>query len=174
MPNKSGPQLLAENDDENKRWLAELEARRATVSAELTVLRDRLESAEKAAALESKRLESQRAQQVAVLYDLELYTEQLGAKSPSAAALMSPKRSPRQTKTAMMAAVWAINGMKKGAAKSFVDSIKDAAAEIPSKSPTSPTRDSPIFAQQEYLRAQEQTIEDNDPLYNPDMTPKPK
>ena len=111
---------------------------------------------------------------MAVLYDLELYTEQLGAKSPSAAALMSPKRSPRQTKTAMMAAVWAINGMKKGAAKSFVDSIKDAAAEIPSKSPTSPTRDSPIFAQQEYLRAQEQTIEDNDPLYNPDMTPKPK
>ena len=174
-PIKTGPQLLAENDDENKRWLAELEARRATVSAELAVLRDRLEAAEKAAALESKRLESQRAQQVAVLYDLELYTEQLGAKSPSAAALMSPKRSPRQTKTAMLAAVWAINGMKKGAAKSFVDSIKDASAETSSKSPTLPTRgDSPIFAQQEYLRAQEQTIEDNDPLYNPDMTPKPK
>ena len=65
--------------------------------------------------------------------------------------------------------------MKKGAAKSFVDSIKDASAETSSKSPTLPTRgDSPIFAQQEYLRAQEQTIEDNDPLYNPDMTPKPK
>ena len=94
-PIKTGPQLLAENDDENKRWLAELEARRAVVGSSLEDVRSKLEAAEKHAALESKRLESQRAQQVAVLYDLELYEEQLESRSPRAAVIQPPKRRPK-------------------------------------------------------------------------------
>ena len=95
MPNKSGPQLLAENDDENKRWLAELEARRAFVGSSLEDVRSKLEAAEKHAAQESKRLADQRAQQVAVLYDLELYEEQLESRSPRAAVIQPPKRRPK-------------------------------------------------------------------------------
>ena len=94
-PIKTGPQLLAENDDENKRWLAELEARRAVVGSSLEDVRSKLEAAEKHAAQESKRLESQRAQQVAVLYDLELYEEQLESRSPRAAVIQPPKRRPK-------------------------------------------------------------------------------
>jgi hypothetical protein len=95
MPNKTGPQLLAENDDENKRWLAELEARRAFVGSSLEDVRSKLEAAEKHAAQESKRLADQRAQQVAVLYDLELYEEQLESRSPRAAVIQPPKRRPK-------------------------------------------------------------------------------
>jgi hypothetical protein len=94
-PNKTGPQLLAENDDENKRWLAELEARRAFVGSSLEDVRSKLEAAEKHAAQESKRLADQRAQQVAVLYDLELYEEQLESRSPRAAVIQPPKRRPK-------------------------------------------------------------------------------
>eukprot|EP00900_Chrysochromulina_parva_P027233 jgi/Chrpa1/9143/Chrysochromulina_OHIO_Genome00022521-RA len=175
-PSKTGAQLLAQHKVESTRWLAELQARRGLVASKLDELRSRLSDAEKHAAQESKSLAELRAQQVTVLYDLEQYAEQLEAKSPRAAAITSPRRSPRRAIVATMAFPSAKKPSSVGSIFVGRAQIAPSDSELLEATPKPVEQHvSPYSAQERFLRAKEQKIlaEEENPDYNPDLAPTP-
>ena len=175
-PSKTGAQLLAQHKVESTRWLAELQARRGLVASKLDELRSRLSDAEKHAAQESKSLAELRAQQVTVLYDLEQYAEQLEAKSPRAAAITSPRRSPRRAIVATMAFPSAKKPSSVGSIFVGRAQIAPSDSELLEATPKPVEQNvSPYSAQERFLRAKEQKIlaEEENPDYNPDLAPTP-
>ena len=175
-PNKTGAQLLAQHKVESTRWLAELQARRGLVASKLDELRSRLSDAEKHAAQESKSLAELRVQQVTVLYDLEQYAEQLEAKSPRAAAITSPRRSPRRAIVATMAFPSAKKPSSVGSIFVGRAQIAPSNSELLEATPKPVEQNvSPYSAQERFLRTKEQKIlaEEENPDYNPDLAPTP-